>query len=309
MVYLIRSTGASQERQRQLQVAGEELECLRAASIRAEESVEAGRRALLLQQQGAQVQGTLAAEHASEARRLREELRQVRRVVARQEEQLVSLQTQLGTVSAESELRAGQLKVAKCSAESLLRTIGQLERGAAADRAEREGAQRRCVEAEEGAATLTRLQSRSVELEQQLLSLRGEERASATARVAAEEGRESVQRELDAAQKKGAALESRIESILREKSFFVDEVAETRRRIAEAKRGVDEERADRLKADAAMAALENLRKNEERLDLVQYEEGVGVLQEVQEAAEAEKRSLRSRISELRATCQVGVRIT
>lgn len=219
----------------------------------------------------------------------------------RLQEQAQTANEQLAAALEESAKRAEQLRVAKTNSERIMSTMEQVERGAAADKRERENAERRCVEAEEQLASLNRIRARAAEMEDQLTVAKDESKAATRAKVAAEELTSSLQHELYSSQKKVISLEHRIETIMQEKNTFVDEVAETRRKIALAKQYADQERAQRMKADAAMALLK--RSGEEnRVDLVEYATMAEEAENVQSRAEEEKRSLRSKINELKHIC-------
>lgn len=219
----------------------------------------------------------------------------------RLQEQLQSANEQLAAALEESAKRGEQLRVAKSSSERIMSTMEQIERGAAADKLERENAERRCVEAEEQLASLNRIRTRATELEDKLTAVKDESKAATRAKLAAEELSTSLQQELYTAQKKVISLEHRIETIMQEKNTFVDEVAETRRKIALAKQYADQERAQRMKADAAMALLK--RSGEEsRVDLVEFATMAEEADNLQSRAEEEKRSLRLKINELKHIC-------
>ena len=236
-----------------------------------------------------------------EVARLRTELDNKASAVSRLQEQLQMTNDQLSAALEESSQRAEQLRVAKSNSERIMTTMEQIERGAAADKQERESAERRCAEAEEQVASLTRHRARATELEQKLALIKEESKIASRAKVVAEEHSASMLQELAASQKKVQSLEHRIETIMLEKNSFVDEVAETRRKIALAKQYADQERSQRMKADAAMALLK--RSGEEsRVDLVEYATMAEEADSLQTRAEEEKRSLRQKINELKHAC-------
>ena len=237
-----------------------------------------------------------AKEH--ESARLTAELESRTQTVTKLQEQLQSANEQLATALTETERRAEQLRVAKSNSDRIMATMEQIERGAASDKIERESAERRCAEAEEQLASMSRLRSRAAELEQKLVTSKEECKAAHRAKVAAEEHSVSLQQNLDIAHKKVSSLEHRIETIKLEKNTFVDEVAETRRKIALAKQYADQERAQRMKSDAVMALLK--RSGEEtRVDMVEYATMAEEADSLQSRAEEEKRSLRQQINQLK----------
>jgi chromosome segregation ATPase len=240
-----------------------------------------------------------AKEH--ECARLTGELEAKNLAVTKLQSLLQAANEQLAAAVDESERRAEQLRVAKSNSERIMATLEQVERGAASDKAERESAEKRAAEAEEQLGALSRMRARNAELEQKLTATKEECKLVSRAKVVAEELNTTLQQDLQGAVKKVASLEHRIDSIMQEKNTFVDEVAETRRKIALAKQYADQERAQRMKADATMALLK--RSGEEsRVDLVEYATMAEEAGNQQSRAEEEKRSLRSKINELKQIC-------
>ena len=235
------------------------------------------------------------------AARLRADLESRAGTISRLQEQVRLLEAQVADARAEAEQRSEQVRVAKANSEKLLGTIEQLERGGEADRADREEAERRLAQAEVQVASLTRTQARNAELERQLERVKAENKQSLHDKLLLDERQHSLSKELDASRKKAQSLEHRLNAIMQEKNSFVDEVAETRRKIALAKEYAEQERAQRMKADASIEALKRS-EQERRVDLVGFAQKAEEVESLQSRAEEEKRSLRGKISELRLAC-------
>jgi chromosome segregation ATPase len=216
-------------------------------------------------------------------------------------EQVASVKEQLREAQAESDLRAEQLRNAKANSDRVLSTIEQLERSAENDKRERVNCERKLLEAENTNTTVSRLKSRVHELESGLSVAHEESRALSHAKSAADDQHQRHVQELESSKKRVQSLESRIESILQEKSTFVDEISDTRRKIAAAKELAEEERQKRIRSEASVDALRRV-GDEKRFYVDEFSAKTQEIESRQLQAEEEKRSLRIKINELKSVC-------
>jgi len=234
---------------------------------------------------------------------LQMELENAKTQLAKSQDNLRVITQKLSEVTSESDRRSEHLRIAKSNYEILFNTITQIERNAQSEKVEREQVEHKYSEAVEQISVLSRYQQRTVELERQMVQIREEYESTTQAVISSEEKCSKLQSSLTTAQKTIGSLEHRMESLLQQKNSFVDEVSETRKKIAQAKQAAEQERMQRLKADAEIALLkktEEAHRHHALSDNIASDE-VELLNTVK--AEEEKRSLRSKIHELKHICE------
>lgn len=234
------------------------------------------------------------------------ELEDTKTQLSKSQDHLRVLTQKLSEVTSESDRRSEHLRIAKSNYEILFNTITQIEKNALSERVEREQTERKYGEAVEQISVLTRYQQRTVELERQVVQMREEVESTSQAVICSEEKCSKLQSSLSTAQKTIGSLEHRMESLLQQKNSFVDEVSETRKKIALAKQAAEQERMQRLKADAEIALLKKTEEaNREHRVLVGRENSASDEVELLNTArgEEERRSLRTKILELNQVCE------
>lgn len=216
------------------------------------------------------------------------------------------LQAELNTVKLDHEhtlldveQRTQQLKVSTENHQKALMALSQAEASLSRERASRNELDSKLLLLEGEGSQATR--SRIVQLTGELDHAKEENRALHHIKFMHEDRISTLEQDLQSARQQVSVLESRIDSILREKLTVAEEIAETKNRIQAAKDSLESEKAMRLRSEAAIDALKRAQGEDKRKSNL---EGLITIRNndtetLHHIAEEEKRILRSKIQELK----------
>ncbi|RYH32485.1 hypothetical protein EON65_00470 [archaeon] len=238
----------------------------------------------------------------SEMARVQRSLESCEVTVSRLQAELSTAKMDYQHVLIESEQRAQQLKVAQDNHQKALAALAQAEGSLIRERNSRNEVEGKLhlLEGEAGQAARNKIVHLSAELDRS----KEDVRALQHIKIRQEDHIAGLEQELQLSKQQIQALETRIENILKERSSFAEEVAETKRKIQTAKESYELEKSLRLRSEAAIDALkraqgEDMRKlNMEGLVTIRNNE----TESLHLLAEEEKRTLRGKIQELKMSC-------
>eukprot|EP01038_Epipyxis_sp_PR26KG_P008401 gene8401-11359_t len=244
----------------------------------------------------------------SDMTKLQHEIDTRNNTILKLQETIYTLQESCDDLKAELESKSEALKHAKLNSEKIIVSIEQYENGIENDRKERQLLEKKLFEAENGNnTTILRLKSRIHELENINSEVSNNLKQMQDSSNLVSDQQMRLLKDSEQLKKKNLLLENQLENILKEKNSFVDEITETRRKIAAAKEQAELERQQRLRTEATVETYRKL-DEDKRLYLSYSNNSLKAVEDhtaelLQLQAEEEKKSLRIKISELKLSCE------
>jgi chromosome segregation ATPase len=202
----------------------------------------------------------------SELSKLAMELESANSALIRTNEQLLATKDRLTEVTAESEQRSEQLKSAKANNARLSSSLELLEKGFDRDRSDRGILDQKLLDNESHAASAIRLKSQVVELESALHVARDTLRTVTEAKDTAEHQLHVCQFELESLKSSLRSAESRLEQSQRERIALQEECHSNRIAVAKLSQQLDQEQANRLRAESNVEALKRTKSSRSDAD-------------------------------------------
>jgi chromosome segregation ATPase len=235
----------------------------------------------------------------SEIFRQRLEHESLTATIARLQEQLSSSKDRINELSNDAEQKAEQVLVCKANNARLSATLEMLERGFDKDRNDRGLMEQRLLDFDNNSGSVERFKVKIAELENSLSALREKchniTREKDTAQMALE--RQTI--ELDSLRRKLTTVEARLEGCNKEKQSMTAQIDNVRQTVAQMKIKVESEVSLRLKAEAALQAI----NNEKKPFGDHYSALVDEVADNLKKDEDEKQALRNQIHSLKLTME------
>lgn len=232
----------------------------------------------------------------SELRLMRNELNLREDAIKRLKQDLDSSKIREEEIQEEVRQRMAQLDTAKSSCEAMTSTIQQLEQQIQELKASRTSISQQLQKQMMGEASVLVLEQQIDRLQLELESYKKENVLIKSDKLTVDEVNQTLRKELEITKSKAVTLEQHVALVQQEKSGFIDEINETRLKIQLAKESFEFEKAQRIKSEAAAAALKQAQL-EGRLKLTEIHQSSLSAEALRD--ENDRKQMKSAIQELK----------